>query len=134
NEVAGITDESFPLFASAITGRDYSVLKSEQGVVMPRKQAEKRTISDALSGGLLQQLVQLLGRVPRVLLLILKTNDLTRSLDEGLQTRQGTVRTYLILARYASRTVYEEALESIGGSILWPPNLGKFLVTWLQYK
>lgn len=133
-EVAGITDESFPLFASAITGRDYSVLKSEQGVAMPRNQAEKRAISDALNDGLLQQLVQLLGRVPRVLLLILKTNDLTRSLDEGLQTRQGSVRTFLILAQYASRTVYEEALENIWGSILWPPNLAKFLAAWLRYK
>lgn len=133
-EVAGVDEEKFPLFASAITGRDYSVLKSEQGVVMPRNTAEKRTISDALGDGLLSQLVQLLGQVPRVLLLILKTNDLTRSLDEGLRTRQGSVRTFLILARYASRTVYEEALENIHGSLLWPPNFVRFLVAWAQYK
>jgi len=133
-ELANIDDERFPLFASAITGRDYAVLRSEQGVAMPRNNAEKRAISDALGGGMLQQLVQLLGQVPRVLLLILKTNDLTRSLGEGLHTRQGSVRTFLILARYASRTVYEEALENIHGSLLWPSNFVRFLVAWAQYK
>jgi hypothetical protein len=40
-----------------------------------------------------------------------------RSLDEGLQTRQGPLRTFLILARYASRTVYEEALDNLSGSV-----------------
>lgn len=133
-EVAGIDDEKFPIFASAITGRDYEVLKSGQGVAMPRNSEEKRAISDALGDGLLQQLVQLLGQVPRVLLLILKTNDLTRSLDEGLHTGQGSVRTFLILARYASRTVYEEALENIHGSFLWPPNFVRLLVAWAEYK
>lgn len=51
-----------------------------------------------------------------------------RSLDESLQTRQGPARTFLILARYASRTVYEEQLEQLSGSLLWLPNL----LTWLQ--
>ena len=77
-EVAGVSNESFPLFASAITGRDYSVLKSEQGIGKARNQEEKRAISDALGEGMLAELVQLLGKVPRVLLLILKTNDLSK--------------------------------------------------------
>lgn len=40
------------------------------------------------------------------------------------------MRTFLILARYASRTVYEEQLESLSGSILWPSNLLAFLRAW----
>jgi aarF domain-containing kinase len=76
-EVGGVGDESFPLFASAITGRDYSVLKSEGGVAKPRSNVEKDNISDALGDGMLAELVQLLGKVPRVLLLVLKTNDLS---------------------------------------------------------
>jgi aarF domain-containing kinase len=78
-EVAGIGDENFPLFASAITGRDYQVLKSEAGITKKRNTEEKQAISDALGDGMLAQLVQLLGKVPRVLLLILKTNDLSKS-------------------------------------------------------
>lgn len=127
-EVAGIGEEHFPLFASAITGRDYSVVK--QNVAMPRSKKEKDTISEALGDGMLAQLVQLLGQVPRVILLILKTNDLTRSLDENLHTRQGPARTFLILAHYASRTVYEEQKEALNGSLFWPPNLVAFLRAW----
>jgi aarF domain-containing kinase len=132
-EVAGVNDEQFPLFASAITGRDYSVLK--KNVAQARSSEEKQNINTALGEGMLQQLVQLLGQVPRIILLILKTNDLTRSLDENLQTRQGPVRTFLILARYCSRTVFEEQVEELRkrGSLLWPRNLVGLLGAWLGY-
>ncbi|KAF2086134.1 ABC1 family protein [Saccharata proteae CBS 121410] len=130
-EVAGIDDAYFPLFASAITGRDYTVVA--QGVSKPKSTEEKEAITDALGDGMLQQLVKLLGQVPRVILLILKTNDLTRSLDENLHTRQGPVRTFLILARYASRAVYEEQMEAIRGSMLWPGNVARLLTAWAAY-
>ena len=77
-KVAGVTDEQFPLFASAITGRDYSIL-AKKDIVSSRSAEEKNEISDALGDGMLQQLVQLLGKVPRIILLILKTNDLSMS-------------------------------------------------------
>jgi aarF domain-containing kinase len=133
HEVAGITDEQFPLFASAITGRDYRVLT--ESITAPRTEREKEDISEALGDGMLQQLVQLLGQVPRIILLILKTNDLTRSLDESLHTRQGPVRTFLILARYCSRTVFEEQVENIKamGSLLWPLNTLRLVGAWLGY-
>ncbi|KAG4438403.1 hypothetical protein IFR05_006109 [Cadophora sp. M221] len=132
-EVAGITDEQFPLFASAITGRDYRVLTKD--VSMARSAEEKKSINDALGEGMLQQLVELLGQVPRIILLILKTNDLTRSLDENLQTRQGPVRTFLILARYCSRTVFEEQVEQLRdrGSLLWPRNFFGLVRAWAGY-
>lgn len=133
-EVAGIGDAEFPIFASAITGRDFSVLKSESGVTASRNAEEKRAISDALGeGNLLHQLVSLLGKVPRVILLILKTNDLTRSLDEGLKTRQGPIRSFMILARYAAHCVFEEQLENIHGSLLWPTNFLLYGVALTRY-
>lgn len=132
-EVAGITDAQFPLFASAITGRDYRVLT--KSVASSRSEEEKKNINDALGEGMLQQLVQLLGQVPRIILLILKTNDLTRSLDENLHTRQGPVRTFLILARYCSRTVFEEQVEMLRerGNMLWPRNFFGLVGAWLGY-
>lgn len=132
-EVAGINDEQFPLFASAITGRDYSVVKSS--VSIARSAEEKKHLSQALDEGMLQQLVQLLGQVPRIILLILKTNDLTRSLDENLHTRLGPVRTFLILARYCSRTVFQEQVEDLRkrGSLLMPRNLIGLVGAWLGY-
>lgn len=63
------------------------------------------------------------------------TTPQARSLDEKLQTRQGPVRTFLILARYASRTVYDEQLERLRlrGSVLWPPNLVRFAAAWWRH-
>lgn len=137
HEVAGIKEEHFPLFASAITGRDYTVLAKKEsgagGVMTSRTSEEKKVIGDALGEGLLENLIELLGQVPRVILLILKTNDLTRSLDEGLHTRQGPARTFLILARYASRTVYEECLDKLSGSVLWPRNFFIWLSAWTRH-
>lgn len=51
--VAGITDDQFPLFASAITGRDYTAVT--KSVVSTRSDAEKEQISGAMSDGMLQQ-------------------------------------------------------------------------------
>jgi aarF domain-containing kinase len=56
-----------------------------------------------------------------------------RSLDENLHTRQGQARTFLILARYASRTVYEEQLDNLKGSLFWLPNLFMFLRAWASH-
>lgn len=133
-EAAGVTDEQFPLFASAITGRDYRAVTQNVSRVA-RSDAEKQAISDALGDGLLQQLVQLLGKLPRIFLLILKTNDLTRQLDAGLETSAGPLRSFLILARYAARTVFDEQLETLRGtgSLLWPGNAFHLLRAWTSY-
>ena len=80
-DVAGITDADFPLFASAITGRDY--MAATQSVVSTRTDQEKEVISEAMADGMLTQLVQLLGKVPRIILLILKTNDLSKLFTNG---------------------------------------------------
>lgn len=133
-KIAGLTDEEFPIFAAAITGRDYRVVKSDAGVAVARNAEEKRAVSEALGqGGLLEQLVHLLSKVPRVILLILKTNDLTRSLDEGLHTREGPVRSFMILAQYAAWSVLQEQVEDIRGTLFWPPNLLRFGVALAAY-
>lgn len=135
NEMAGVGDDDFPLFASAITGRDFSVVSRQGSILETRTPDEEQTMSGALHEGLLVDLVQMLGRVPRIMLLILKTNDLTRSLDESLQTRQGPIRSFMILARYCMRTVFHEQLDDIGarGSLLWPTNALRLLAAWLGY-
>ena len=63
---------------------------------------------------------------------------LARSLDENLHTRHGPVRTFLILARYCSRTIFQEQMEIIrstnGGALLWPPtNLWRLVRAWSAY-
>ncbi|KAL8968555.1 MAG: hypothetical protein Q9197_004818 [Variospora fuerteventurae] len=119
HRVAGILDEQFPLFASAITGRDYRAVS--RSVVSARSKEEKKVISDAMGEGLLQQLVQLLGQA--------------RSLDESLKTRAGPVRNFMILARYCSRTIFQEQVEVIRsqGSTLWPRNMFRLFAAWTSY-
>lgn len=56
-KVAGITDENFPLFASAITGREYNVVTTS--VVSTRSIQEKEKISGALGDGMLLQVIEL---------------------------------------------------------------------------
>ncbi|KAK3956982.1 ABC1 family-domain-containing protein [Pseudoneurospora amorphoporcata] len=137
-EVAGIGEDKFPLFASAITGRDFinvvSATKSG-GVMKPKEASEQKSMSTALQEGMIVDLVQMLGQVPRIILLILKTNDLTRALDESLHTRQGPVRQFLILARYCMRTVFYERLEEIRklGSVWSNPNkMVKLVGAWWE--
>ncbi|KAI6781687.1 ABC1 family protein-like protein [Emericellopsis cladophorae] len=134
-EVAGIEEKDFPLFASAITGRDYSIVSKQGSILQTRTSDEQQNISGALQEGLIVDLVQLLSRVPRIILLILKTNDLTRSLDENLQTRQGPIRNFMILARYCARTVFYEKLEEIraAGSLIWPTNALRMFAAWLSF-
>lgn len=77
----------------------------------------------------------MLNSVPSVILLILKTNDLTRSLDESLQTGRGPERSFLIMAKYCSRAVYEETIEIINrtGGLLRDGNLLKWLGALWHY-
>lgn len=62
---------------------------------------------------------------------------IARSLDANLHTRQGPVRSFLILARYAAQTVYDESIEQLratSGSLLWPPaHFARFVTAWAQF-
>jgi aarF domain-containing kinase len=133
-EVAGITDEQFPLFASAITGRDYRVLTNKQVATSARDAHEKENINEVFGDDLIQQLVRLLGDVPRIILLILKTNDLTRSLDEALGSKE-PMRPMMILAQYASLTVWQEEKENLRrrGGLLNPRNIWPLFRAWLTH-
>lgn len=123
-EVAGVTEAQYPLFASAITGRDFSSLQKGISKV-PRSADELKRINSAVGQGLLQQLVGLLAGIPRILLLLLKTNDLTRHLDESLHTNTGPERPFIILAKACSRVVYEEDLETARTRGYWGSLLGR---------
>ena len=56
-DVAGITDDQFSLFASAITGRDY--ITAMKSVVSTRSDQEKEKISGSMGEGMLQEVISL---------------------------------------------------------------------------
>lgn len=113
NKVAGISgDRKFQIFISAITGRDPKNAMNYD-ITKPRGKDEIANMQSQLQHeeGVLEDLMNILSSMPRMVLLILKTNDLTRNLDEHLNNPLGPERTFLILANYCAKVVYLEAQE-----------------------
>lgn len=122
-QFAKITPEQFPVFAAAITGRDIDTALNYDTSKL-RDDSEIENMKSALtSQGLLVDLMSILSSMPRVVLLILKTNDLVRHLDEVLQNPQPE-RVFLISAQYCANTAYEEDMELIAQEEMSYSNLG----------
>lgn len=97
---AHVDDEDYPIFQAVITGRvsldDPEALAgagqdSGSGFSLldmpPPDKAEMHHMRQATAEeGVVEQILRLLRTMPRRLLMILKLNDLTRSLDAALQT------------------------------------------------
>jgi len=93
-----------------------------------QSQAEVDAIRKAVlqREGLVEAVFDLLRRVPRRVLMILKLNDLTRNLDRALTTTHSEVRVFVIMARYCSRAVWEDARRNAGFSL-------SLLSHWVAY-
>ncbi|KAK6200029.1 ABC1 family-domain-containing protein [Scheffersomyces amazonensis] len=111
---AGIKGEQkFKIFASAITGRAPEVALNYD-ISVARSEEEMDAIQVRLNeDGIIEDLMSILSTMPRIVLLILKTNDLTRSLDESLNNPLGPQRTFLIMANYCAKVVYDEVTEQL---------------------
>lgn len=130
-------DQQFRIFASAITGRDPEVALNYD-ISRARTSEEMANMQNLLRAGdgVLEDLMYILSSMPRVVLLILKTNDLTRNLDEKLNNPLGPERTFLILASYCARAVYEEERENMDvryKRYSWNWALGS-LRNWVSYQ
>lgn len=106
-------DQKFKIFLSAITGRDPQ-LAMDYDINSRRSHDESVSIQNQLQSteGAIEDLMEILSTMPRVVLLILKTNDLTRNLDENLHNPLGPERTFLIMMKYCAATLYDEAKET----------------------
>lgn len=127
----------FQIFAAAITGRDPDTAMNYD-ISKARTSEEVSSIKSQVYSeeGVLEDLMDILSNMPRMVLLILKTNDLTRNLDENLDNPLGPERTFLILANYCAKVVYEESKEKDNriykkGSIKW---MFHRFQSWLAYE
>ena len=113
-KITGITDDqTFLIFIATITGRPPDTALNLD-LDSTRNSEEAAKIQESLSeNNVMEKLMEMLSEMPRVFLLILKTNDLTRQLDEDLKSPLGPKRTFLIMAQYCARLVYEEKQEYI---------------------
>ncbi|KIJ61310.1 hypothetical protein HYDPIDRAFT_137889 [Hydnomerulius pinastri MD-312] len=137
--VGNITPDLYPVFEAAITGRaalegtwedddptDKNKFKRASSMIdmMPQTVEEMEAIRDAVINreGLLLSVLDVLRRVPRRVLMVLKLNDLTRSLDHALATTHSSVRIFLITAKYCMTAVWLDDKRRIqeGGLLLNP--------------
>lgn len=123
--VGNIGDDLYPILESAITGRSglegsddknphgvqgkqrmSSLLDLDGGTKIPEAEQEhiRKTVME--KEGMFVDVLDLLRRVPRAMLMVLKINDLTRSLDANLHTTHGPARPFIITARYCALAVH----------------------------
>lgn len=120
--VGKIDPEMYPVFESAITGRANLKAVEDQADTtslgfkragslldsLPQSEEEIDAIRRAVlqKEGLIEMVFELLRRMPRRVLMILKLNDLTRNLDTSLKTTHTQARIFTIVARYCSLAVW----------------------------
>ena len=130
--VGNIGDDLYPVLESAITGRSglegsdennprgiqgrermSSLLDLDSSVTMSKEEQEhiRKTVME--KEGILLNVMELLRRVPRPLLMVLKINDLTRSLDANLHTTHGPARPFIITARYCALAARKNDKEKL---------------------
>ncbi|SNX86456.1 uncharacterized protein MEPE_05165 [Melanopsichium pennsylvanicum] len=130
--IANIDDDLYPILESAITGRAGlegsdpknplgvkdrnragSLLEMDGGINLTDDEQEhiRKTVME--KEGLFVSILELLRRLPRRMLMVLKLNDLTRSLDASLHTTHGPTRPFLIAARLCALAVYRDDLRQL---------------------
>ncbi|CAO3695887.1 unnamed protein product [Umbelopsis ramanniana] len=99
------------LFASVMTGRSWDTVNT-QDLSTERTQTELEKMT-AGAFELLIDIAGLLANMPRIVLLLLKTNDLLRSVDEVLRTDQDSSMTYVVMGRYCAKAVWDDIRSTL---------------------
>ncbi|KAH9485382.1 ABC1 family protein MCP2-like protein [Psilocybe cubensis] len=131
--VGNIGPDLYPVFEAALTGRvalegswdeqnDVSFQRASSLIDMvPQTEEEKDAIRAAVmqKEGVLLSVFDVLRRIPRRVLMVLKLNDLTRSLDHALKTTHSNVRIFLVTAKYCSAGLLSLSLLTDYFSCWW---------------
>lgn len=103
----GGDDDYYRLLSSIMTARSWDALSSS-AIHTQRTPEELKKIQENASK-FAQRIAELLAKVPRPLLLLLKTNDLLRSVDQTLTDGgpYGQIYTAISTLKIAHRTIYD---------------------------
>ncbi|KAF9029017.1 ABC1-domain-containing protein [Hymenopellis radicata] len=126
--VGNIGPDLYPIFEAAMTGRaglegtfedDPSgpSLERASGLMNVSRQTETEVelIRNTIMTreGMFTDILTVLRRVPRRVLMVLKLNDLTRNLDHSLMTTHSNVRVFLINAKYCVYAIWRDDQQRI---------------------
>jgi len=111
------------LFASMLTGRSWTVI-SNSNLATLRTEVEVDDVQDKVSSGkFFIAISEVLAAVPRELLLLLKTNDLLRAIDEALEVGVGSqdhmVKMISKMGWYCAKAVRDDARSQRNGLLTY---------------
>ncbi|KAF9131168.1 hypothetical protein BGW39_002138 [Mortierella sp. 14UC] len=108
--------DAYQLFSSILTGRDWSVVQNAELSKKARGKGELVNLADG--PGSIADIAGILAKVPRDLLLLFKTNDLLRALDEDLGADDGSqMRTFAVMGQYCAQAIYEAEKGALRSSL-----------------
>jgi aarF domain-containing kinase len=127
----GAGDDLYALFAAILTMRPWNKIvdRSIDHLIVPDTPEEREELQGYASQ-YFWEVSALLSRLPRVVLLLLKTNDCLRAVDNALGA---PINTYLIVARTSSKAVSELERKGLFSQVLklWDKlDLEFRLLTW----
>lgn len=111
--------EAYKLFSVVLTHRSWDTMIYHKDWDRMRKPMDIDTFRERASD-YLPQVAELLSRLPRPLLLLLKTNDLLRAVDRALQAENPNIpsKTFVIMGEYCVEAVNQERLLKARGNML----------------
>ncbi|KAL0085269.1 ABC1 family-domain-containing protein [Phycomyces blakesleeanus] len=127
----------YRLFASMLTGRDWDAIDSAD-LGSSRSEAEFKRLSEGAIEFFVD-VADILGRLPRSVLLLLKTNDLLRVVDEQLNRAASDQKTtYVVMGTVCTRAVWldtkqrlREQLAMVGFDF---KVFGELVRSWLSFQ
>jgi aarF domain-containing kinase len=117
--VGNITSDLYPVFEAAITGRlapdgiievddgPKNDISRATGMLDMASQIEEK-MEPVAQGDILVSVLDVLRRLPRRVVMVMKLNDLARHLDHSLATTHSSVRIFLITSKYCMKAVWQD--------------------------
>ncbi|KAG2345512.1 ABC1-domain-containing protein [Suillus weaverae] len=112
--VGNITSDLYPVFEAAITGKPlrwWIDIRRATGMLDMASQTEEEMElirNTVAQGDILVSVLDVLRRLPRRVLMVMKLNDLARHLDHSLATTHSSVRIFLITSKYCMKAVWQD--------------------------
>lgn len=135
----GCRPESHRLFASLLTGREWSTI-SAADLSSDRTSTEVSRVSGRAKG-FITRIYDILETLPRIVLLLLKTSDLLRGLDETLRKSHDKYMTYALMGKVCAEAVWDDAKLNLITRIKESPDLSStwsliknLICAWWEYK